>query len=184
MPRLIHLNGPSRVGKSTLARRYARDHRGTLALDLDVVVGLIGGWQENFSEALEMARGLGREMAVRHLRAGHDVVLPQLVTRHDLVRDPAYEESAQAAGATYVHVALMVEDREHRQRLHGKRPTHEVEARIQTMLEDPGDDLVGRIRGHLDEYLATHPPAVRIDTTGLGEDASYARLRRALEAAP
>src|SRR5680860_739144 len=34
MPRLIHLNGPSRVGKSTLARRYVDAHPWTLALDL------------------------------------------------------------------------------------------------------------------------------------------------------
>ena len=47
MAGLIHLNGPSRVGKSTLARRYADEHQGTLALDLDVLAGLIGGWREN-----------------------------------------------------------------------------------------------------------------------------------------
>ncbi|MGI8702372.1 MAG: hypothetical protein ACR2JU_14445 [Nocardioidaceae bacterium] len=40
MSRLIHLNGPSRVGKSTLARRYVDEHPGTLALDLDVLAGL------------------------------------------------------------------------------------------------------------------------------------------------
>src|SRR3954463_14886337 len=83
MPRLIHLNGPSRVGKSTLARRYADGHPGTLVLDLDVLAGLIGGWKADFSAALEVARGHGRELAVRHLRSGYDVVLPQLVTVHD-----------------------------------------------------------------------------------------------------
>ena len=78
MPRLIHLNGPSRVGKSTLARRYANEHPGTLALDLDVLAGLIGGWKEDFSAALEMARGHGREVAMRHLRSGYDVILALL----------------------------------------------------------------------------------------------------------
>lgn len=61
MPRLIHLNGPPRVGKSTLARRYANEHPGVLALDLDVLAGLIGGRKEDFSAALEMARGHGRD---------------------------------------------------------------------------------------------------------------------------
>ncbi|KFU76184.1 AAA domain-containing protein [Amycolatopsis lurida] len=88
MARLIHLNGLSRVGKSTLARRYANEHPGALALDLDVLAGLIGGWQENFFAALEWARGHGRELATRHLRQGYDVILPQLVTVHD--RDPAH----------------------------------------------------------------------------------------------
>jgi hypothetical protein len=182
MPRLIHLNGPSRVGKSTLARRYADDHPGTLVLDLDVLAGLIGGWQGDFSVALESARGHGRELAVRHLLSGYDVVLPQLVTVHDEAPDPAFEEAACAAGATYVEVALLVDDQEHLQRLHHKRPTTEVEERVQMALEDPESDLVDRIRGHLDEYLAQRPQTIRLDTTGLGEEASYQRLLEVLGA--
>jgi predicted kinase len=183
MPRLIHLNGASRVGKSTLARRYGDEHPGTLVLDLDVLAGLVGGWRADFSAALETARGLGRELAVRHLRAGRDVVLPQLVTVHDRDPDPAYEEAARAAGATYVQVALTVADREHLERLRSKRPATEVEASVQAALEDPASDLVRRIRVHLERYLAARPDAIRIDTTGLGEDASYQRLLGALEAA-
>lgn len=182
MPRLIHLNGPSRVGKSTLARRYANEHPGTLALDLDVLAGLIGGWKEEFSAALEMARGHGRELAVRHLRSGYDVIFPQLVTIHDRAPDPAFEEAACTADATYVQVALMVDDQEHLQRLQCKRPTTEVEARVQAALEDPESDLVHRIRRHLNDYLAKRPHTIRIDTTGLGEDASYQRLLNALDA--
>src|SRR3954454_9306396 len=68
MPRLIHLNGPSRVGKSTLARRFADEHPGTLALDLDVLAGLVGGWQADFSGAYAVARGHGQALATRHLR--------------------------------------------------------------------------------------------------------------------
>lgn len=183
MPRLIHLNGPSRVGKSTLARRYADEHPGTLVLDLDVLTGLVGGWQDDFSAALEVARGHGREVATRHLRAGLDVVLPQLVTVHDRDPDPAFEEAARAAGADYVEVALLVEDGEHLERLHGKRPTTEVESRVQAALVDPGSDLVDRIRGHLADYLAQRPGTVRLDTTGLDEDETYRRLLAALGSA-
>jgi hypothetical protein len=182
MPRLIHLNGPPRVGKSTLAHRYASEHPGTLALDLDVLAGLVGGWKENFSAALEDARGHGRALATRHLRDGYDVVLPQLVTSHDRDPDPGFEEAAGAAQATYVQVALLVDGEDHLRRLQRKRPSNEVEARIQTALEDPGADLVDRIRRHLDEYLAERPEAIRVDTTGLDEDASYKRLLDALAA--
>lgn len=182
MPRLIHLNGPPRVGKSTLARRYANEHPGVLALDLDVLAWLIGGYRENFSAALEMARGHGRELATRHLRCGYDVILPQLVTVHDRDPDPAFEEASRGAGATYVQVALMVDDHEHLLRVQGKRPTTEVEARVQTALEDPESDLVDRIRRHLDEYLARRPHTIRLDTTGIGVDASYQRLLEALAA--
>lgn len=182
MPRLIHLNGPSRVGKSTLARRYADEHPGTLALDIDVLTGLIGGWKEDFLAALETARGHGRELAVRHLRSGCDVVLPQLVTIYDSGPDPAFEEAASTAGASYVEVALMVDDDEHLQRLHGKRPVTEVEAQVQAALVDPEAGLVHKIRGHLGEYLAKRPHTIRLDTTGLSEDAAYQRLLIELDA--
>ncbi len=178
---LIHLNGPSRVGKSTLARRYADEHAGSLVLDLDVLVGLIGGWRENFSAALEVARDHGRTLATRHLRQGHDVILPQLVTSHD--RSPGFEETVREAGAAYIEVALTVRDDEHYVRLLGKRPTSDVEAHIQARLEGPDSGLVDRIRGHLDEYLADRPQTIRIDTTGLGVDAAYEALLHALAAA-
>ena len=181
MPRLIHLNGPSRVGKSTLARRYADGHPGTLVLDLDVLAGMVDGWQDDFSAALDTARSQGRDLTIRHLRSGHDVVLPQLVTVHDRDPDPALAGAAAAADASYVEVALLVDDEEHLQRLHGKKPATAVEAQLQHALADPGSDLVERIRRHLDEYLRQRPHTIRIDTTGLDEDATYVLLLDALD---
>ena len=182
MPRLIHLNGPPGVGKSTVARRYANQHPGTLVLDLDVIAGLIGGWEENFSTTLEMARVHAREMATRHLRDGYDVVLPQLVTVHDRAHDPSLEQAAQSADATYIEVALMIEDQDHLLRLHGRRPSSDVQARVQAALVDPESDLVDRIGGHLSQHLADRPGAILLDTTGLDEDTTYQRLLSALEA--
>ncbi|MEJ7706101.1 MAG: hypothetical protein WKF82_13395 [Nocardioidaceae bacterium] len=43
MPRLIHLNGPPGIGKSTLAQWYVDNHPGVLNLDIDQVRCLIGG---------------------------------------------------------------------------------------------------------------------------------------------
>ncbi|UYM05105.1 AAA family ATPase [Solicola gregarius] len=174
MSRLIHLNGPPRVGKSTIARRYADEHAGTLALDLDVLAGLIGGWRDDFSAALEVARSHGRAMARRHLRDGHDVVIPQLVTVSD--RGPGFEETAKDAGAAYIEVAMLVDDDEHLRRLRAKCPANDVETQIQSILESDDGDLVGRIRRHLSEYLADRADAVRLDTTGLDQGATYARL--------
>ena len=179
MPRLIHLNGLPRVGKSTLARRYVDAHPGTLALDLDVLAGLIGGWREDFSTAWGIARAHGSALATRHLREGYDVVVPQLVTSYD--RGPGFEDSAREAGAAYLEVALYVRDQEHLLRLGEKQPANELEAHLQARLEDPDGDLVNRIRGHLAEYLADRPHTIRLDTTGLGEDASYQALLNVLE---
>lgn len=182
MPRLIHLNGPSRVGKSTLARRYVNEHPGTLCLDLDVLVGLIGGWRNDFAAALSIARAHASALATRHLRDGHDVMVPQLVTIRDDDPDAGLEDAAHAVDATYIEVALLVDDDAYEQRLHGKEATNQIEAQIQTWLEDPDSDLADRIRRHFAAYLADRPDAIRIDTTDLDEDATYARLAGALAA--
>lgn len=80
-----------------------------------------------------------------------------------------------------MEVALVVDEHEHRQRLRDKRPDSEVERQIQGALEDPSSDLVSRIRAHLEEYLAKRPQTIRIDTTGIGEDATYLRLLNAVD---
>jgi predicted kinase len=176
MPRLIHLNGLSRVGKSSLARRYGDDHPGTLVLDIDVLVGLIGGWRKDFFGALGTARGHGRALAQRHLSHGGDVVLPQLVTSHD--RDLGFDEAARAVDAHYLEVVLSADAETQRRRLQQKRPSTDVEAHVQALLTDPEDDLVERTRQHLAEYLADRPHAVLLDTTDLTEDQAYALLLR------
>lgn len=70
-------------------------------------------------------------------------------------------------------MALLLDDDEHLRRLSGKQPLSEVEARIQSSLEEPSSDLVLRIREQLREYLADRPDTLRLETTSLGEDATY-----------
>lgn len=65
--------------------------------------GSIGGWTEHFSAALAMARGHGRELAMRHMRSGYGVIPPQLVTnQEDRVPEPAFEEAVSKAEAIYI----------------------------------------------------------------------------------
>lgn len=67
MVRLVHLNGPPGIGKSTLARRYADEHPGVLDLDIDQLRGMIGGWRDRFAETGEIVRPLALGMAGAHL---------------------------------------------------------------------------------------------------------------------
>ena len=172
MARLIHLNGPSRVGKSTLARRYADDHPGTLCLDIDVLVGQVDGWREDFSAAFLAATVRGLALAKSQLRDGQDVVVPQLVTIFD--QGNPFEAAAAEAGARFIEVALLADIDEHTRRLAGKKPASDVEASIQSRLET--GDLMEKIRGHLAEYLRGRPDTIQLDTTGLTIDQAYARL--------
>jgi predicted kinase len=105
MARLLHLNGPPGIGKSTLARRYVADHPLSFCLDIDGFRSLIGRWDEHEQESGKLARRMALAMAATHLAAGHDVVVPQYVARPAFVRELA--EVAERLSADFYEVVLM-----------------------------------------------------------------------------
>jgi len=100
---LLLLNGLPGAGKSTVAAALAAGRPGTLVLDVDVVRTLISG---DPAGAAEPARRLALDMARSHLRAGADVVVPQLVARPDQLA--RFSRAAADGGARFVHVILRV----------------------------------------------------------------------------
>jgi predicted kinase len=166
-PRLVHLNGPPAVGTSTLARRLADDVPGTLALDADAVVAMVGGWREDFWSTLPVARRLAAVMTQEHLSRGADVVLPQLVTVDEEIAP--YLAAAEAAGATYVEVVLLADDATTVDRFtsRGTAGADPVARRVAEVVEAGGGrELLAKIRGDLRRYLRGRVPDVVIDTTG------------------
>ena len=179
MPTLIHLNGPSGVGKSTLSQRYVDEHPGTLNLDTDRIVALIGGWRDNFGGTLAPARRIATVMAETHLASGHDVVMPQLATSLDQVQ--CFEDAAARAGASYVEIGLIVDRREQVRRFRAKSNRSHVDQHIQRYVESKGGEaLLERIHRHFTEYLKKRPLARRVDTDGLDPDATYTAFLSAL----
>ena len=63
MARLVLINGLPSTGKSTLARLYADRHPLTLALDLDVLRGMLGRWLDHPVDAGLRARAMAIEAA-------------------------------------------------------------------------------------------------------------------------
>ena len=181
MPLLIHLNGPAGVGKSTLARRYADEHPGSLNLEADTVVSLIGGWERDFFASLAPARNLAVAMATAHLRAGHDVVLPQLVTDVDEAKQ--LEDAARSADAAHVEVAMLATGEEQNSRFRGRSQDDQVHRHVALAVDAMGgDDLLRKIDEDFTRYLSDRPKALRLDSSGVPSAVAYTRLLSLLHA--
>jgi predicted kinase len=103
--KLVLLNGPPAVGKSTIARRYADEHPLTLVLEIDLVRALLGAWLDDPHRSGWAARMIALAMARTHLEAGHDVIVPQLLTRREFVE--MLRETSESAGAAFSELTLM-----------------------------------------------------------------------------
>jgi predicted kinase len=105
MAGLVLINGAPAIGKSTLARRYAKDHPLTLVLDVDQVRGMLGCWIDSPTESGILARRMAMEMAAISLREGHDVVVPQFLGRVDFIL--SLQDLCESIDADFVEVALL-----------------------------------------------------------------------------
>ena len=162
MPTLLHLNGPSGVGKSTLARGHAAAHPGTLVCDIDELRSWVSGWEDDFVGTGEAVRQTALALMTAYLRTGRDVVLPQLIVTPAQVE--RFEAAAADAGATYAGVVLDAAPDTVLQRLHA-RPATPVSAVISRIIEDRGGDaLVLEGRQQLLDLAPEHGWAV-VDAT-------------------
>ena len=179
MPSLIHLNGPPGIGKSTLAALWAERHPGTLDLDIDQLHPLIGGWRDPSQDTHALARPLGKALAASHLGAGHDVVMPQNITRLSEVE--AFEAIAHAQGATFREVVLLDERDAALARFEERtddsawnRHNREVVASL------GGEDFLGSMYDRLLDVLAERPGALVLRSTAGAVEETYAALERGL----
>jgi len=101
VPRLVLINGAPGSGKSTLGGRYVDEHQLALALDIDVVRAMLGGWLDQPTEAGLLARRLARAQ----LLSGLNVVVPQFLGRLDFVHE--LKQLPVDVGAQFVEVALL-----------------------------------------------------------------------------
>jgi predicted kinase len=170
VPKLIHLNGPTGVGKSTLAARYAAAHPKTLNLDADEIVRLVGGWREDFYGAIDLVRPLALTMAATHLASGNDVVMPQLIMRHT-ERDK-FAGAAACAGADYLEFVLLTPPETAISRYRHRE--HHIDHVVEAL---GGASVIQQSHERISAYLT--PATTVIDATGdVGR--TYTKLIEAL----
>jgi predicted kinase len=176
VPQLIHLNGPAAVGKSTVARLYADRHPGVLNLDIDQVVSLIGGWRQNFHDALTAGRKLAISMAETYLRLGRDVVMPQLVTV--LAEAEKFQAAAARAGAEYHEIVLLAGKDHILNRSAGRN--HPID---DLFPRDESQRLLRKIHDDLVAYMDLRPGSVVVHTDELDLARTYEAVTSSLSRA-
>lgn len=175
MTRLIHLNGPPGIGKSTLARRFADEHPGVLNCDVDVLRTLVGGWERDFERAGSLIRPAALAMIHAYLENGQDVVLPQmLINPAELAR---FEAAATDAGAQFVERVLMDSASATVARFHrrggvaNEDPWHDQVRAI--VAARGGDQLVARFHADLERLITDRPDWVVIPSVEGELDQTY-----------
>jgi predicted kinase len=108
-PVLVLINGAPASGKSTLARAWAQRHGADLplALDIDVVRSMFGGWQQAPGDAGLAARAVAVAGIRAHLSSGRDVVVPQYLFRTPFIDE--LRTVADAVTADFLECALRIE---------------------------------------------------------------------------
>ena len=171
-PVLVLLNGAPASGKSTLARAWAQRHGADLplALDIDVLRSMLGGWELSPGDAGLAARAVAVAGIRAHLASGRDVVVPQYLYRTAFIDE--LRELADSVPADFLECAVLVDatsaaDRFDQRRVgsstsggpyspvvHGALGEHSMTqhvAEFERVLA--GRPHVVRLRGTLDEML-------------------------------
>lgn len=106
-PRLLIINGPLGIGKSTIAKLYADEHPHTLMLDIDDVWSMISHWRELKDTTAPLSKAMALAMAGINLTAGHDVIVPQILQTAELAN--RFQDLAVECGADYYEILLTVD---------------------------------------------------------------------------
>jgi predicted ABC-type ATPase len=179
--RLIHLNGPPGIGKSTVASVFADRHPGVLNLDIDRVAAMIGGCGDRFSDAFEAARPLAAAMARARLAGGHDVIMPQMMTHVNADELADFEAAAAAAKAEFLQILLIADVEPAVERCMERARAGDPRDAVSKAIEKSGGrDFVRMLHAQVTQFSAGRQPYAVIDCERLTAEQTCQAVEAAL----
>ena len=153
-----------------------------LALDIDTVQAMLGGWLDRPIEAGLAARTLAIEMARTHLRAGHEVIVPQYLGRVDFINQ--LDQLCVDVGVPFIETALTADPAEVQARFTRRSETattasHRAAAILQQ--RDGGVTALADTVARIELVIATRPHTRRIRSIDGEIEATYRTLLAQLD---
>jgi cytidylate kinase len=180
--RLIHLNGPPGIGKSTIASAFADRHPGVLNLDIDRVAAMIGGRGGSFSDLFEAGRLLAAAMARVHLASGHDVIMPQMMTHVNAGELADFESAATAARAVYCQILLTANVEPSVDRCMERARTGDPQDAVSRVIDERGGrDFLRMLHAQVTQFSADRQPHSVIDCERLTVEETCQAVEAALQ---
>ena len=181
-PKLIILNGPLGVGKSTVAKRYADDHPVTLFLDIDDVWAMLSHWREEKEVSAPLSKQMALEMARINLTAGNDVIIPQIIQTSELI--DKFEKLSNECGAKFYEILLSVDKDEAIQRfiMRGKADGNESGFRPGGIIDKGGrEKKLAQMYESMNEVASSRPQVIKIEPI-LGDiEGTYKEMLKAID---
>ena len=83
--KLILINGPTGIGKSTVAQKIHQAYPLSFLVDIDALRRYISGYRENKDESKQLSLLVSESIVETYLKSGHDVILDKVFTDPEIV---------------------------------------------------------------------------------------------------
>lgn len=167
--KLIILNGPAGVGKSTISLCLHREIPNSVLIDIDELRRTILDYKERRKESLLMAYEKTKDSIAEYLTQGKTVIIDKAISSPDTL--DAFIATARERGAEVCEVVLFA-------------PKEVVQSRADERGYKPGSLLtrerVGELWEQLDALRSVRPQATVIDTETLSIEETHKKVKEVI----